>query len=92
MGLSPEMEEKVTQIQIAEDNFFKIGLIFLRIYSRLPIILMGETGIGKTSLLQLLADIMQKDFNTVNVHAGTTEEEIRKKVRDCSNRCRGGGS
>ena len=37
---------------------------------------MGETGIGKTALIELLAEIMSSRLMTLNVHAGTTEDEI----------------
>jgi MoxR-like ATPase len=34
---------------------------------------MGETGIGKTAVLNYLADVIDADFFTFNVHAGITE-------------------
>ena len=35
-----------------------MALIYLRIFSNLPVILMGEAGIGKTALIELLSNIM----------------------------------
>lgn len=58
------------------DNLMKLVLIFLRIRARLPIILMGETGVGKTSLVDYLAKVIDAKFITYNIHAGITEEEI----------------
>lgn len=37
---------------------------------------MGETGIGKTALVKLLSSIMLMKFDTLNVHAGITSNEI----------------
>ena len=37
------------------DNFMKCILIFMRIRSNIPVIMMGETGCGKTSLIKFLA-------------------------------------
>jgi ABC-type lipoprotein export system ATPase subunit len=37
---------------------------------------MGETGIGKTSLLVLLSKIMKQDMRIMNIHAGITGEDI----------------
>jgi Flp pilus assembly CpaF family ATPase len=37
---------------------------------------MGETGIGKTSLLVLLSKIMMQDMRILNIHSGVTGEEI----------------
>ena len=49
-------------------------LIYLRIKARIPVILMGETGIGKTALVDLLSIIMESVLCKFNVHAGSTEE------------------
>ncbi len=35
---------------------------------------MGETGIGKTFMIEFLSKIMDALFVTINVHAGITEE------------------
>lgn len=58
------------------DNFMKIVLIHLRLRANMPVILMGETGVGKTSLVEYLAKITDAEWKTLNVHAGVTEEEI----------------
>lgn len=55
---------------MTDDNFFKIAMIFLRIEASLPVVLMGETGIGKTSLIQLLSNIMDANLKILNIHAG----------------------
>ncbi len=39
-----------------------MALIYLRIKSKLPVILMGETGIGKTQLVEILSLIMSANF------------------------------
>ena len=36
---------------ITTDNFLKMNVIFLRVQSKVPVIIMGETGCGKTSLI-----------------------------------------
>ncbi len=66
----------LTSISITKENYFKIGMIYLRIQAGLPVILMGETGIGKTSLLVLLSKIMKQDMRIMNIHAGITGEDI----------------
>lgn len=40
----------------------KLTLIFMRLRAKLPIILMGETGVGKTSLVEYLAKIIDAQF------------------------------
>ena len=49
------INDKLKETTVAVDNFFKMALIFLRIKSKIPIIIMGETGIGKTALVTLLS-------------------------------------
>ena len=51
-------------------------LIYLRIESKIPVILMGETGIGKTALIEFLSLLMNTDIFTLNVHSGHTYNEI----------------
>jgi ABC-type lipoprotein export system ATPase subunit len=51
----------------------------MKIKASIPVILMGETGCGKTSLLKMLSIFMNEGsekMKTLNVHAGTNEEDI----------------
>jgi midasin (ATPase involved in ribosome maturation) len=52
------LHEKLKEFAINEDNFKKLTLIAQRINAKLPVILMGETGIGKTYMIQFLSYIM----------------------------------
>ncbi|CAG9325347.1 unnamed protein product [Blepharisma stoltei] len=90
------------------DNFLKMNLIYLRVYSGLPVIIMGETGCGKTSLIQFLVenvlgkpkkeplrsslhssssieeetkDESSRLYSKISIHAGTTSEDIRNKMK-----------
>ena len=62
-----------------------MALIALRILAKIPVILMGETGIGKTALVKLLSSIMLMKFDTLNVHAGINSNEIIEFVNKYSN-------
>ena len=67
------------------DNFIKSVIILLKIQASIPVILMGETGCGKTSLLKMLSIFMNKGsekMKTLNVHAGTNEEDIMKFMNE----------
>ena len=35
---------------------------------------MGETGIGKTAIVELLSILMDINFEKLNIHAGVTED------------------
>ena len=61
------------------DNFIKSVIILMKINASIPVILMGETGCGKTSLLKMLSIFKNRGsekMKTLNIHAGTNEEDI----------------
>ena len=62
------------------DNFVKMVLILLRIRANIPVIMMGETGCGKTSLIRKLSELKnngsKEKMKTLNIHAGTTDNDI----------------
>ena len=66
---------------LTADNLLKMALISLRVEARVPVIIMGETGCGKTSLLKILALYSGVEFFCITLHAGTTEENIREFVQ-----------
>jgi len=64
------------------DNFMKLILISLRLRTNIPVILMGETGCGKTSLIKIIANLKDITMNTLNVHAGIEDSDIIKFLKD----------
>ena len=61
------------------DNFIKMVRILLNIEAKIPVILMGETGVGKTKLLEMLATLYGKGtcrWKRLQIHAGTTDQKI----------------
>ena len=65
------------------DNFIKIVRILLNIEAKIPVILMGETGVGKTKLLEMLATLYGKrklKWERLNIHAGITDSDIVKFI------------
>ena len=76
---SKSIEEIAGDYIFTADNFIKMILILLRERENVPIILMGETGCGKTSLIRKLYELMNNGENNMeilNIHAGVTNEEI----------------
>ena len=58
------------------DNFSKMILIILRIRAKIPVIMMGETGCGKTSLIRKLSEFLENEMLIFNIHAGITDKDI----------------
>ena len=74
------LEEICGNYVFTADNFVKMVLILIRIRSNIPVIMMGETGCGKTSLIRKLSEL-KNDGNAdkmqiLNIHAGTNDKDI----------------
>ena len=75
------IEEIVGEYVFTADNFIKMILILLRIRENIPVIMMGETGCGKTSLIRKLSELLNNGesiMEILNIHAGITDDEIVK--------------
>uniref|UniRef100_A0A3B3SIZ5 RING-type E3 ubiquitin transferase n=1 Tax=Paramormyrops kingsleyae TaxID=1676925 RepID=A0A3B3SIZ5_9TELE len=73
--------------ELTADNVMKMLAIHMRFRCGIPVIVMGETGCGKTRLVRFLCDLQREGKNTENmklikVHGGTTAETIQRKVRE----------
>jgi hypothetical protein len=62
------------------DNFIKMVLIYLRIRANVPLILLGETGCGKTSLIETLFLFLEDRYKLIkfNIHAGLAYSDINQ--------------
>ena len=70
---------------ITEDNYKKMILLFYRISANIPVIIMGETGFGKTYLIKKVSQILNKGqelLEFINIYPGITEEEIITKMKE----------
>lgn len=76
-----DISEHLSDIALTKDNVIKMAIIFLRVMADIPVILMGETGVGKTILIKYLTTLIQGSIHTLDVHAGQTQEYIRAWVR-----------
>ncbi|XP_057214799.1 E3 ubiquitin-protein ligase rnf213-beta-like isoform X2 [Triplophysa rosa] len=73
--------------ELTADNVMKMLAIHMRFRCDIPVIIMGETGCGKTRLVRFLCDLQKEgrdveNMKLVKVHGGTTSETIYKKVRE----------
>ncbi len=63
------------------DNYYKMIYIYLRAISNIPVILMGDTGCGKTRMIKFLSEqILGATLKVFNIHAGVSRQEIVEYV------------
>ncbi|XP_006869704.1 PREDICTED: E3 ubiquitin-protein ligase RNF213 [Chrysochloris asiatica] len=73
--------------ELTIDNMLKILAIEMRFRCGIPVVIMGETGCGKTRLIKFLSDLWRggidaETMKLVKVHGGTTADMIYAKVRE----------
>ena len=79
------LEYKTQNYIITNDNFKKMLLLFYRIKANIPVIIMGETGCGKTLLIEKLYQILNNgkmNIKRIILHPGTTDEIIYKEMKN----------
>ena len=80
------LEEIAGDYVLTADNFVKMVLILLRIRSGIPVIMIGERGCGKTSLIRKLSEMKNDGDKTkmkiLNIHAGTNDDDIIKFINE----------
>ena len=75
---------------ITVDNFRKMVKIYYRIISDINLIIMGETGCGKTLLITKIYELLNngetiKEENKIIIHGGFTDENIIEKIEKINN-------
>ncbi|KAL3881514.1 hypothetical protein ACJMK2_027946, partial [Sinanodonta woodiana] len=74
--------------ELTTDNVKKILAIYMRFRCDIPVIIMGETGCGKTRLVKFLCALQTpprtvvKNMILMKVHGGTTNSDIKRKVEE----------
>ncbi|XP_019856423.1 PREDICTED: uncharacterized protein LOC109584956 [Amphimedon queenslandica] len=72
---------------LTQDNLTKIMAIQTRFRCQIPVVLMGETGCGKTHLIRFMCKFAtynkpMKNMFILKVHGGTTEEDVIQCVNE----------
>uniref|UniRef100_A0A8B9Z5U4 RING-type E3 ubiquitin transferase n=1 Tax=Buteo japonicus TaxID=224669 RepID=A0A8B9Z5U4_9AVES len=73
--------------ELTTDNVLKILAIEMRFRCNIPVVIMGETGCGKTRLIKFLCKLRRscvevENMKLVKVHGGTTAEMIYARIKE----------
>ncbi|XP_025754625.1 E3 ubiquitin-protein ligase rnf213-alpha isoform X3 [Oreochromis niloticus] len=73
--------------ELTTDNILKMMAIHMRFRCDIPVIIMGETGCGKTRLIKFMCELRRcgapaENMKLVKIHGGTTSEMIYEKVKE----------
>ncbi|XP_047442557.1 E3 ubiquitin-protein ligase rnf213-alpha isoform X2 [Mugil cephalus] len=80
--------------ELTTDNMLKMMAIHMRFRCGIPVIIMGETGCGKTRLIKFMSELRRcgaqaENMKLVKVHGGTTSEMIYEKVKEAETLAKG---
>ncbi|CAG8812591.1 24865_t:CDS:2, partial [Cetraspora pellucida] len=67
---------KLPSYALSSDNIIKMALILLRARANVPVVVVGEAGCGKSSLIGYLANVVEVNYEPFNLHAGIKEQDI----------------
>ncbi|XP_025892633.1 E3 ubiquitin-protein ligase RNF213 [Nothoprocta perdicaria] len=84
---APWVTEPDETYELTTDNMLKILAIEMRFRCNIPVIIMGETGCGKTRLVKFLCKLRRNcaeadNLKLVKVHGGTTAEMIYARIKE----------
>ena len=64
------------------DNIMKMLAVWFRVGSQIPVVIMGETGCGKTFSINYLAAFLDISFFKLDVHGGITDADVVQFMDD----------
>ena len=82
LDFGPNLTDPDPDYVLTLDNVIKILAILMRFRCNIPVVIMGETGCGKTRLIQFMCSLQTGATNMLilKVHGGTTERDVIRKV------------
>ncbi len=72
---------QATDYVLTEDNLMKMFAIVMRFERDLPVIITGETGAGKSFLIQYLCTVLEYNLSKIVIHGGHSDEDIFNFMR-----------
>ncbi len=93
LGIHTQIRNPDLTYELTSDNVMKMLAIYMRFRCNIPVVIMGETGCGKTRLIRFLCELLRLEQRVENLmilkaHGGVTEENIHTIVHRAINRAR----
>ncbi|CAB4443920.1 unnamed protein product [Rhizophagus irregularis] len=85
-GITCKSSTQKSEYVLSSDNLIKIALILLRVNANIPVVICGEAGCGKTSLIVHLALMIKVQYQFLNLYDGIEEETIMKFMSEALNK------
>ena len=87
-GVGIDLRNPDTSYELTSDNVMKMLAIYMRFRSNIPVVIMGETGCGKTRLIRFMCDIIKKGKEAERLFRRLEEAEsfVKKLVRNPEDR------
>eukprot|EP00767_Chilomastix_cuspidata_P002748 gnl/Chilomastix_cuspidata/2873.p1 GENE.gnl/Chilomastix_cuspidata/2873~~gnl/Chilomastix_cuspidata/2873.p1 ORF type:complete len:4706 (+),score=672.78 gnl/Chilomastix_cuspidata/2873:2-14119(+) len=89
IGMNDRGIKLLNEYSFTSDNTYKMLKVFIRLKSNVPVVLIGESGIGKTELLRRLAEIVGIKLFMIQVHAGITGDMLEIRMLEFIEEARG---
>ena len=67
---------------LTPDNFLKITMALTRVQAGIPVIIMGEAGCGKTSMINFAGHLTNANVVSFPLHGGITRHQIEEFLRN----------
>jgi hypothetical protein len=75
-SLTASSKSETAPFVLTPDSLVRLLSIKTRLQCGIPVVLQGETGCGKTHLLQFFSKVAGTIFEVINIHRGVTASEI----------------
>ena len=86
-NIQSAMKDPDSSYKLTADNVKKLLATYMRMRAGIPVVIMGETGCGKTRMIKYLCDILKarkrcKNIILMKVHGGLSKKTINQKVEE----------
>ena len=78
------------RFQFTKDNYHKLRLIMQRAELEIPVLLIGESGCGKTFMVEFISQVLMEDmYEPFTFHSGVSEVELKNYITKCIEKANG---